>query len=165
MTSFRTQSTIDSDHHKSLLALNSITGSPLVLTGKSLTNAQPLHVAMVDGSGSQVSNFTSRGNVGSQTTTITNSTAETTIVTSTAATFHDITAIFISNTSASTTRVDIRDTTGGPILFQFFLPADDVRGISLTTPWPQTTVNTNWTAQSSASVSDLRVSVLFINNS
>lgn len=99
-----------------------------------------------------------------QTTTISASTAETTIITATSSVFHDLTAVFISNTSASATRVDIRDTTGGSVIFQLYIPAGDVRGFTLTTAWPQTSVNTNWTAQSSASVTDLRVSTLYINN-
>lgn len=102
--------------------------------------------------------------VGSQTTTITSSTAETTIITQAASTFNDITAIFISNTSAAAARVDIRDTTGGSVIFQIYVPAGDMRGVSLSTPWPQTTVNTNWTAQSSASIADLRVSVSYVKN-
>lgn len=52
--SFRLNATIDGNSHKGLLALNSITQSNLVVTGLSLTNAQPLHVAIVDGSGSQI---------------------------------------------------------------------------------------------------------------
>ncbi len=54
---FRLQASIDRNQHKGLIALNSISGAPLVLTGLSLTNAQPLHVAMVDGSGSQITSF------------------------------------------------------------------------------------------------------------
>lgn len=161
---FKTQSVIDSDHHKGIIALDSIAGGALVVTGKSLTNAQPLHVAMVDGTGSQVSAFSSRANVGSQTTTISNSTAEVTIISAIAATYLDLATIFISNTSVSATRVDIRDASGGTVIFQLFIPADDIRGVSLTTPWPQTTLNNNWTAQSSNSVSDLRVSALYIKN-
>lgn len=102
--------------------------------------------------------------MGTQTTTISASTSETTIVTAAASTFNDLVSIFISNTSATAARVDIRDTTGGSVIFQLYIPAGDMRGLSLTTPWPQTTVNTNWTAQSSASVTDLRISALFIKN-
>lgn len=52
--SFKSQSVIDADHHKGIIALNSISGGSLVLTGKSLTNAQPLHVAVVDTAGTQI---------------------------------------------------------------------------------------------------------------
>lgn len=102
--------------------------------------------------------------MGTQTTTISASTSETTIITQAASIFNDLVSVFISNTSATAVRVDIRDTTGGSVIFQLYIPAGDMRGLSLSTPWPQTTVNTNWTAQSSASVTDLRVSALFIKN-
>lgn len=51
---FRTMASIDSNQHKGLILLNSITGNPMAATGLSLTNAQPMHVAVVDTSGSQV---------------------------------------------------------------------------------------------------------------
>lgn len=57
LMTFRLNATIDGNSHKGLLALNSITQSNLVITGLSLTNAQPLHVAIVDGSGSQITTF------------------------------------------------------------------------------------------------------------
>lgn len=103
--------------------------------------------------------------VGSQTTTITASTSETTIITAGGAgIFLDLVSIFISNTSATPARVDIRDATAGSIIFQLYIPAGDMRGISLNVPWPQTSANGNWTAQSSASVTDLRVSAHYIKN-
>lgn len=102
--------------------------------------------------------------MGTQTTTITSSTSETTIVTAIASTFNDLVSVFISNTSATATRVDIRDVTAGSVIFQLYIPAGDMRGLSLTTPWPQTTVNTAWTATCGTSVADIRVSVLYIKN-
>lgn len=113
---------------------------------------------------SVVLNNAMRDIMGTQTTTITASTSETTIITQIASTFNDLVSVFISNTSATAARVDIRDTTAGSVIFQLYIPAGDMRGLSLTTPWPQTTVNTNWTAQSSTSVTDLRVSCLYIKN-
>lgn len=102
--------------------------------------------------------------MGTQTTTITASTSETTIITQIASTFNDLVSLFISNTSATAARVDIRDTTAGSVIFPLYIPAGDMRGLSLPTPWPQTSVNTNWTAQSSTSVTDLRISALYIKN-
>lgn len=102
--------------------------------------------------------------MGTQTTTVSASTSETTIITAAASVFNDLSALWVSNTSATAARVDIRDTTSGSIIFQFYVPAGDMRGFSLTTPWPQTSSNTNWTITSSASVTDLRVSALFIKN-
>lgn len=56
---FRINSPIDSNQHKGLLGVNSINGSPLAITGLSLTNAQPLHTALVDATGSQITSFNS----------------------------------------------------------------------------------------------------------
>lgn len=135
------------------------TSLPTAVTAGQLTNN------MADKFGRQVMlNNAIRDIMGSQTTTITSSTAETTIITAASSIFNDLTAVFISNTSATAARIDIRDTTAGTVIFQIFIPAGDMRGVSLTTPWPQTSVNTNWTAQSSASVADLRVSALFVRN-
>lgn len=100
-----------------------------------------------------------------QTTTISASTSETTIVTAAASIFNDLAALIISNTSATATRLDVRDTTAGTILFSLYIPAGDVRGFSLPGfSLPQTTVNTNWTAQSSVSVTDLRVLAIYEKN-
>jgi len=104
--------------------------------------------------------------VGTQTTTISASTTETTIVTAAAGIYNDIVAFIISNTSAATsTRIDFRDTTAGTILFslQSIGGAAPV-GFILPVPWPQTTQNTNWTAQCATSTTDIRVTALFIKN-
>jgi hypothetical protein len=58
---FRTNASIDANSHKGLILLNSITGEPLIATGRSLTNAQPLHVAVVDATGSQITAFATGG--------------------------------------------------------------------------------------------------------
>lgn len=122
--------------------------------------------AMYDKFGRQVVlPLTIRDLVGTQTTTISASTTETTIVTAAASTFNDLMLLVISNTSATAARVDIRDTTAGSVLFSIYVPAGDVRGFSMGgVAIPQTTVNTNWTAQSSASVTDLRVYAVFAKN-
>lgn len=100
-----------------------------------------------------------------QTTTIAASTSETTIGTAVASTFLDLVALVISNTSATAARVDIRDTTAGSVLFSIYCPAADTRGFTLAgSSVPQTTVNTNWTAQSSASITDLRILTIFEKN-
>lgn len=52
---------IDSNHHKGLVARNAITGDELIPTGADLTNSDPLHVAIVDGSGNQVTSFGGSG--------------------------------------------------------------------------------------------------------
>jgi len=113
---------------------------------------------------SVVLNNAFRDIVASQTTTISASTAETTVITAAASIFNDLSAIWVSNTSTTAARVDFRDTTAGSVLFQLYVPGGDIRGVSFNTPFPQTSVNTNWTAQSSASVTDLRITALYIKN-
>lgn len=107
---------------------------------------------------------TIRDLVGTQTTTIAASTSETTIVTAAASVFNDLVLLIISNTSATAARLDFRDTTAGSILFSVYVPVGDVRGFAPSQPIPQTTVNTNWTAQSSASITDLRIYAVFNKN-
>lgn len=91
------------------------------------------------------------------TVTISASTSETTILGAVAATYLDVTAVMIANTSATATRVDFRDDTGGTVRFSIYCPAGDTRGVVFRRPRPQTAQNKNWTAQSSASVTDLRI--------
>lgn len=69
---FRSQANIDANSEKGLVISNSITNGTLIATGLSLTNANPLHVAIVDSSGSQVTSFgggavtTASGNITTQ---------------------------------------------------------------------------------------------------
>lgn len=102
--------------------------------------------------------------IGSQRTTISASTAETTIVTAAASTFNDIFLITFKNTSATALRIDIRDTTAGTIIDDVYLPVGDTRGWAPTRSLPQSSVNTNWTATCSASVTDVRITAWFIKN-
>ena len=95
-----------------------------------------------------------------QTTTISASTSETTILTSVASTFLDIRHLVVSNTSNTATRVDFRDATAGSVKFSWQVPAGMIVGFAYPVPVPQTTAANNWTAQSSASVTDLRVYVV-----
>lgn len=104
-----------------------------------------------------------RDRVLTQTTTISGSTAETTIVTATPLLFNDICLIVISNTSASTnTRIDFRDTTGGSVLFSLqSFGGQNPTGFSVPIPLPQTSINTNWTAQCATSTVDIRIYVVY----
>lgn len=104
-----------------------------------------------------------RERVLTQTTTISGSTSETTIVTATAGLFNDICLIVVSNTSTSTnTRIDFRDTTGGNVLFSLqSFGGQNPTGFSVTIPLPQTSVNTNWTAQCATSTVDIRIYVVY----
>lgn len=99
-----------------------------------------------------------------QVTTLTASTAETTIVTAIASTFNDIYGLILSNTSATATEVTIRDATAGGTISSLMVPAGDTRGfmLPLDSAVPQATVNNNWTAQCSASVTSLKVTALYV---
>lgn len=103
--------------------------------------------------------YVPRDLVTQQTTTISASTAETTILTAVASTFLDVTSIIAINTSATALRIDIRDATAGTVRMALYLPAGDTRGFVFQVPAPQTAVNNNWTAQCSASVTDVRIFV------
>lgn len=146
------------------VAGNAITALPTAATAGNLTGLS------VDKFGrAVVLPGTTRDNVGTQTTTISNSTTETTIVTAGGAgVFNDITKLIVSSTAASgtDTRIDFRDTTAGTIIFSL-----EVRGGSNPTgfadgarPLPQTTSNTNWTAQCATAVTDIRIFVQFDKN-
>lgn len=103
---------------------------------------------------------------GKQTTTISNSTTETTVVTAESGVLNDLVALVISNTSADTsTRIDFRDTTGGTVLFSVQAPANSTVGFSLPGfSIPQTTANTNWTAQCATATTDVRILAIFEKN-
>ena len=102
--------------------------------------------------------------VAQQKTEISNSTSETTIVTAIASTFLDILSFNFSNSGATATKVDIRDTTGGSIVATFMVPAGDMRGQTYTLPFKQTTVNTNWTAQCAAATTAMEITVQYVKN-
>jgi len=52
---------IDANHHKGLIVSDSIDHTPLDVTGEELANARPAHVAIVDGSGNQITSFGGSG--------------------------------------------------------------------------------------------------------
>jgi hypothetical protein len=96
------------------------------------------------------------------TTTISASTAETTIVAPLASTFWDIDSISVINTdTTNNTRIDFRSTTGGPVVYS--MGAAKAFG-GFVAPFPvamlQDAVNTSWTAQCSASTTDIRINII-----
>lgn len=149
-----------------------VAGNPVQTGGRAATT-NPTAVAdgqvvetMHDKLGKLVSICAVRVLKGSQKTTITASTSETTIVTQLASTFLDLYGLILANTGATTTKVDIRDTTGGSVIATFEVPAGDMRGFMLPADsgLAQTTVNTNWTAQCGSSTSSLEVTAMFVKN-
>lgn len=100
-----------------------------------------------------------------QRTAITSSTSETTILTQAASVFHDVTRIILSNSSSTLCRVDIRDDTGGTIRLSIALAANGGGAVlSFDPPLTASAVNDNWTAQCSASVDSVYITVLAVKN-
>lgn len=118
----------------------------------------------VDTSGILITAGAPRALKGRQVTTITSSTAETTILTSIASTFLDIYGLVLTNTSATVTKVSIRDATAGGTISVFEVPPTDTRGfmLPLDSAIPQAAVTNNWTAQCGTSVASLEVTVLYV---
>lgn len=147
------------------------TGNPVRLGAKAMTAAP---TAVTDG---QVSNVVTdkigrlitttaqcRDLIAVQSTTITASTSETTIVTAAASTFHDLTSLTITNSSATATLATLKDSTAGTTRAIYSIAANGGITIPFNPPLPQATVNTNWTITSSASVSSLYISAVFAKN-
>jgi len=100
-----------------------------------------------------------------QNTIITASTSETTIVTAGASgVFNDLYGLILANTGSTTTKVDIRDATGGSIIMTIEVPTLDTRGFMLSggSATPQTIAANNWTAQCGSSTSSLQVTAFYI---
>ncbi len=92
-------------------------------------------------------------------------TTETTLLAAAASTFHDLTKLWVANTSGTAVRVDFRDTTAGTVLFSLYAPAGQTVGFTDSNdPIEQATVNTNWTAQLSAGVTDVRIFAQAVKN-
>jgi hypothetical protein len=107
-------------------------------------------------------NFTDANSVTITTTT------ETVLQPADAGNFNDLLALVMCNTSATATRVDIRDqlsTVASPAstlgVMPFLLPAGDTRGISFHTPNYQSNINQTWTATLSGAVTDVRIWAYF----
>ncbi len=103
---------------------------------------------------------------GNQQTTITSSTAETTIVTADVTYKLDLYGLILTNTSATATKVTIKDTTSGTTRMVFYVPATDTRGfmVSEDSGHKQTAANNNWTATCGTSVASLEVTCMFVQN-
>jgi hypothetical protein len=88
-------------------------------------------------------------------------TAETTLIAAGGAgVFHDLIGLLLTNTSGSSVRVDIRDTTAGTVQFSVWVAnanSFSTTFIPFPRPVKQTTANTNWTAQLSSNVTDVRI--------
>lgn len=101
-----------------------------------------------------------------QTTTISASTSEETILTAPGSSLYNhLTFLSLSNTSQSSVRVDIRDDTGGSVIFSIGLAPKQTCIMPFHLPFQQTDTDNNWTAQLSAAVTDVRIMVQALTNS
>lgn len=96
--------------------------------------------------------------------TITSSTTETTVLAAVASTFLDVFGATFTNTSATATKVSLRDTTAGTIRWTGMVPAGDTRGFMLPvdSAITQGTVNTNWTVTCGTSVASLETTLFAV---
>ena len=99
-----------------------------------------------------------------QITTITTSTAETTVFTAVGSTFLDVYGVIVVNSSATASNIAFKDSTAGTTRFNIYVPAGDTRGFMLPvdSAITQTTINNNWTATSSASVTSIIITMLAV---
>ena len=94
-----------------------------------------------------------------------NTATETTLLAAIGATtFQDLVSLSCANTSATATRVDVRDTTAGPVVTQLLIPAGDTRHFVYQVPFRQTNPNTNWTIQLTPAVTDVRCVIQAVQN-
>jgi hypothetical protein len=98
-----------------------------------------------------------------QVTAITVNTETTVITAGGAGVFNDIVSLAITNSSATTVTATLKDATAGTTRGQYVVPAGG--GIVLNFPTPlaqQAAANNNWTITSSAAVSSLIVSAVYV---
>lgn len=96
--------------------------------------------------------------IGKSSITITSSTSEVPIISSGATgVYNDLMNVMVLNTSASAARVDFRSIANQAVEFALYIPAGDTRGMASPHVWPQSNPAASWTAQSSTSVSDIRI--------
>lgn len=96
---------------------------------------------------------------------LSNTTSETTIIAATASTFHDVYGIILANTGATTTKVSIRDDTGGTVRAIIEVPTLETRGFMLPvdSAMTQTATNKNWTAQCASATTALEVTAFYVS--
>lgn len=151
---------------------STLSSSPLAIGGRAATQ-NPTAVTdgqavdtMHDKLGKLVAVGAIRILKGSQKTTLSNTTGETTIITAVASTFLDLYGLILANTGATTTKVDIRNATGGSIIATLEVPTLETRGFMLPvdSAVTQAIVNNNWTAQCAAATTAMEVTCFFVQN-
>jgi hypothetical protein len=116
--------------------------------------------------GEQIVRHSLREMKGFQRTTLASSIAETQVVTPDATYKLDLYGLALSNTSATYTKVTVRDGVAGIVLGVFSIPPQDTRGFMLPAcdGVPQSAINRAWTVQCGTSVADLEVTAFFTKN-
>lgn len=147
-------------------------GNPVKIGGLAKT-AEPTSVsdgqrvnALFGKGGKLIVRHALRESIGNQQTTITSSTSETTIVTADATYLLDLYGLVITNTSATYTKVTIKDSTTGTTRFVFSVPAQETRGFMLPSDagHKQATANNNWTATCGTSVASIEITAMYAKN-
>lgn len=118
--------------------------------------------AMFDLYGKLIVRESLREDLGNQQTSINASTSETTIVTADATYKLDVYGLILTNTSATGTKVTIKDSTTGTTRFVFYVPPTETRGfqVSPSGAHKQAAANNNWTATCGTSVATLEVTAM-----
>ena len=131
-----------------------------------LTDESSGITAEISAAGAVFVNSSQRGFKGNQQTTITSSVAETTIVTADATYKLDLYGLILTNTSATLTKVTIKDSTAGTTRAVISVPANETRGFMLPASdgHKQTAINNNWTATCGTSVAAMEITALFVQN-
>ncbi len=90
--------------------------------------------------------------------------SETSLLAGVSGEFHDLVFIKFSNTSSGAVTIDLRDHTAGGIIDTYEVPANGVVGLSLSTPIPQSELDSSWTVDyndSDLSNTTVYISALF----
>lgn len=133
-------------------------------TNRAVTADASMSRPIVDKYGRQVVTPNIRDLVIQEAMVTISTTTETTISPAVASVFKDIHGLLITNTSATGTRVDIRDTTAGTVRASFMAEAGKSIVLFFDQPLKQSAVNTNWTAQLGTAVTDVRITALVTQN-
>jgi hypothetical protein len=137
------------------------TANPTAVTDGQRVNA------IADKLGKQVTIHALRELVVDGNVTLSASVVETTLISAGAAgVFHDLCYVTIANTSATDARIDFRDATAGTVRFSILAKAGQTTGFARprSDGVKQTTAANNWTVQSSASVTDIRIFAEVVKN-
>jgi len=135
----------DQNGNRALAIQNSAGDTLLPATGVALADANPQHVAIVDGNGDQITNF---GGYGTTATLVSGrasatDTTSTSLIAAPAASLRNyITQITVWNSSAVNTYIKIQDGSGGTEIYDVPAPAGGGATLSFPVPLKQPTTAT-----------------------